>query len=38
MKRIAIIAALLTALSACNTVDGIGRDISGAANTGKNTF
>ncbi len=38
MKRIAIIAALLAALSACNTVDGIGRDISGAANTVKNTF
>ncbi len=38
MKRIAIIAALFGALSACNTVDGIGRDISGAANTVKNTF
>ena len=38
MKRIAIIALVCTVLAACNTVDGIGRDISGAANTVKNTF
>ena len=31
MKNL-IILALLTALSACATVDGIGRDISGGAN------
>jgi predicted small secreted protein len=31
MKKL-ILMALLTALSACATVDGIGRDISGGAN------
>ncbi len=30
--RILMILALMGALSACNTVDGVGRDISGGAN------
>ena len=31
MKRIVAIALMALALGACNTVDGIGRDISGGA-------
>ena len=38
MKRMVLAALVLAALSGCNTIDGIGRDISGAANTVKNTF
>jgi len=34
----ALIAALCFALAACNTVDGIGQDISSGARTVKNTF
>jgi len=32
MKKFLLIAAALAALAGCNTVDGVGRDISGAAN------
>ncbi len=38
MKRMVLAALVLAALAGCNTIDGIGRDISGAANTVKNTF
>jgi predicted small secreted protein len=38
MRKIAILALVLGALAACNTVEGVGRDISGAARTVRNTF
>lgn len=38
MKAVGLLLAALLALSGCNTIDGIGRDISGAANTVKRTF
>jgi predicted small secreted protein len=38
MRRLVVIAALLGALSACNTVEGVGQDISDAARTVRNTF
>ncbi|MBT8419160.1 MAG: entericidin, EcnA/B family [Silicimonas sp.] len=31
MKKLAILAALLTALSACNTIEGFGADVSAGA-------
>lgn len=31
MKKLAIFAALLLGLAACNTIDGVGRDISSGA-------
>lgn len=37
MKLLMVLAAL-AALSACNTVDGVGQDISGGANTVANWF
>jgi predicted small secreted protein len=36
MKTIALIA--LLALAACNTIAGVGQDITGGANTVQNTF
>jgi len=33
MRKLWFAGVLMAALSACNTVDGIGRDISGASNT-----
>jgi predicted small secreted protein len=36
--RILIVMAVLAALSACNTVDGVGQDISGGANMVANWF
>lgn len=32
MKKIAMLAVLLAALAGCNTVAGVGQDISGSAN------
>lgn len=36
--RIVLLLGVLAALSGCATVDGIGRDISGAANLVRDTF
>ena len=38
MRRLLGIAALLAALAACNTVEGVGEDISEAARTVRNAF
>ncbi len=38
MKRTLLIVALLSALAACNTVEGVGEDISASARTVRNTF
>jgi len=38
MRRLIALVGLLAVLAACNTVDGMGRDISGAARTVQNTF
>jgi predicted small secreted protein len=38
MRRLVAIVALLAALSACNTVEGVGEDISDAARTVRNAF
>ena len=38
MRRLIVIVACLAALAACNTVEGVGEDISGAARTVRNTF
>ncbi len=32
MKKILVIAVVLTALTGCNTISGVGQDISGSAN------
>ena len=32
MKKIAMMAAILAALAGCNTISGVGQDISGSAN------
>lgn len=38
MKRTTLALAMLAALAGCNTVDGIGRDISSTAQTVQRTF
>ena len=38
MRRVFAMLAVLAALSACNTVEGVGEDISDAARTVRNTF
>ena len=38
MKNLAILAALLTALSACNTIEGFGADVSAGARAVNNAF
>jgi predicted small secreted protein len=38
MKRLVAIVALLAGLAACNTVEGVGEDISDAARTVRSTF
>lgn len=38
MKRILLTIAVLAALAGCNTIEGVGADISGAARTVKDTF
>jgi predicted small secreted protein len=38
MKKLLVIVGLLAALSACNTVDGLGQDISAGARAVDNTF
>ena len=38
MKRFVLIAVALAALAACNTVEGVGRDISAGARTVQNAF
>jgi predicted small secreted protein len=38
MRRLAAVAALLAALSACNTVEGVGEDLQDAARTMRTTF
>ena len=38
MTRISLALAVMAALSACNTVDGIGRDISSGAQTVQRAF
>ncbi len=38
MRKFALIAIALAALAACNTVEGVGRDISAGARTVQNAF
>jgi predicted small secreted protein len=38
MKKLLVIVGLLAALSSCNTVDGLGQDISAGARAVDNTF
>ena len=38
MRRLVSMVALLAALAACNTVEGVGEDISDAARTVRSTF
>lgn len=38
MKRLVVLMALIAALAACNTVEGVGEDISDAARTVRDTF
>ena len=38
MKKLIIVVGLLLGLAACNTVDGVGRDISAGARTVKNAL
>jgi predicted small secreted protein len=38
MKKLLVIVGLLAALSACNTVDGLGQDISAGARAVDSTF
>jgi predicted small secreted protein len=38
MRRLFAMLAVFAALSACNTVEGVGEDISDAARTVRNTF
>jgi predicted small secreted protein len=38
MRRLAVLVTLLAALAACNTVEGVGEDISDAARTVRDTF
>lgn len=38
MKRIAILLMLAGALAACNTIEGVGADISATARTVRNAF
>jgi predicted small secreted protein len=38
MKKLLVIVGLLAALSACNTVDGLGQDISAGARAVDDTF
>lgn len=37
-RKVFLLVALVAGLSACNTVEGIGRDISGGARTVKNAL
>ena len=38
MRRLFVMVTLLATLSACNTVEGVGEDISDAARTVRSTF
>ena len=38
MKKLALLVAALAALSGCNTIAGVGEDISGGARTVQETF
>jgi len=38
MRRLVAMVTLLAALAACNTVEGVGEDITDAARTVRNTF
>ena len=38
MKRLVVLMALIAALASCNTVEGVGEDISDAARTVRDTF
>lgn len=38
MKRLAILIAAVATLAGCNTIAGVGEDISGGARTVQNTF
>lgn len=38
MRRIAVLVALIGALAACNTIEGVGADISATARTVRNAF